>query len=70
MTELSFDAGAVRDAVLKGPLIYSIFYLVHSLWLVLLFRNLTGRQLSQSEFTNELEMTKEHQMKQPSEADA
>ena len=62
VTELSFEAGKVRDSVLKGPLIYSIFYLVHSMWLVLLFRNLTSKQLSQSQFSDELEMTKGQQM--------
>lgn len=35
---LSFDEGAERDVVLHAPLIYSFFYVIHSTWLVLLFR--------------------------------
>ena len=49
IVELSFRKGSERDVVMRGPLAYSLFYLVHSVWLVLLFRRVIGPPAEETE---------------------
>ena len=59
MVELSFKSGLVKDRVMKGPLVYSLFYLIHSMWIVLFFRNLTPPKApAQSVGEENIEMAK------------
>ncbi|QDZ24508.1 bile acid:sodium symporter [Chloropicon primus] len=58
VTELSFSDGRVKDRVMKGPLTYSLFYLFHSMWIVLLFRRLTSEEPQSVHHGGGVELTK------------